>query len=132
MMKRNRLICLGLIYAIALNLFFTRVPAQNQPTPAVEQKKGLQFRLREGEGKNAKGESFQPPDTAKLSAAEAEAIFRRLPPLVEETSDKTAFSMRADSLPPPKTGKIIPVKFPADEQPAAPKTENSRALEVVS
>jgi uncharacterized protein YfaS (alpha-2-macroglobulin family) len=131
MMKQNRLLCLVLIYVIFLTSIIKIVPAQNKSSQTDEQKKGLQFRLREGEGKASKSESVETSPAVKLTEAEAEAIFRRLPPIEEETSDKTDFSLRASSLPPPKTGKIIPVKFPAEEQPIAAKIENSAGLEVV-
>jgi uncharacterized protein YfaS (alpha-2-macroglobulin family) len=131
MMKRNRLLCLILIYAFFSNFFIKIVPAQTEDSQTVEPKKGLQFHLAEGKGKAVKTEIPESPQVENLSEADAEAIFRRLPPIDEEISDKTDFSMRESSLPPPKTGKMIPVKFPADEQTPAPKTEASAVLEVV-
>jgi uncharacterized protein YfaS (alpha-2-macroglobulin family) len=132
MMKQNRLVCLVLIYAILLGSLIHTVPAQNEDSKAVkEEAKGLEFRLREGEGKTASGETPPVSQAVKLSDADADAIFRRLPPIDAETSDNTDFSMRGGSLPPPKTGKVIPVKFPSGDQQTAPLTENSAALEVV-
>lgn len=131
MMKRNRLLCLVLIYAIFPGFFTGIVPAQNQDSQTVEPKKGLQFRLREGEGKTPKSETVKNAQAEKLNESDAEAIFRRLPPIDEEISDKTDFVMRENSLPPPKTGKIIPVKFPADQQQPAPNVQNPASLEVM-
>ncbi len=131
MIKQNRLICLVVIYTILLT-FIRIAPAQENQTPeTVELKKGLLFRLREGEGKAVKAETSENPRSEKLSAAEAEAIFRRLPPMLEETGDKTDFALRANNLPPPKTGKIIPLKFPADER-QSPNVSNTAALEIMS
>jgi uncharacterized protein YfaS (alpha-2-macroglobulin family) len=129
-MKRNRLICLVLIYAIVGSSSIRLAPAQTSDSQKIEEKEGLQFRLREGGGKTSKNEALPPAPPVKLSAAENDAIFRRLPPINTDISDQTDFAQRPESLPPPKTGKVIPVKFPADTQPEAP-AENSAALEVV-
>ena len=131
MMKRNRLICLFLIYAIFPQFLVRTVSAQTTPTPPEEPKKGLQLRLREGVGKASKSETIEVVNAAKLSAAEADAILRRLPPMDVKSADKKDFAMREKSLPPPKTGKVIPVKFPADEQMPVPKPGNPVPLEVV-
>src|SRR5262245_3420493 len=123
-MKRNRLICLVLIYVVLLNSLAGIAPAQTEDSETVNAENGLQIRLSEGEGKAAKIETPQSAQAVKLDDAETEAILRRLPPMEAEDSGKMSFSMRADSLPPPKTGNIIPVKFPADERQIAPAAEN--------
>ena len=128
-MKRNRLLCLALIYSILLGSFVKLAPSQT-----VEEQKGLQIKLREAAPKIAKTESLQIVNAAKLSEAETDAIIRRLPPMETLSDDQTDFKMRPESLPPPKTGKTIAVKFPPEEpRPAPPnvavKTEN--ALEIV-
>ena len=46
-------------------------------------------------------------------------------------TEKTDFKLRADSLPPPKTGTIINTKFPADEATSVPQTTDSKQLEVL-
>lgn len=132
-MKQNRLICLVLLYAILLGSFIQPVPAQNEDSQEdkKEEAKGLHFRLREGEGKTSNSETVPISQAIKLSEADADAIFRRLPPIEAETSDNTDFSSRPNSLPPPKTGKVIPVKFPAEAQQNAPNIENSNVLEIV-
>ena len=127
-MKRNRLICLFLIYAVWTSFFVQTIPAQNTSQTF---KKGLQFRLREGAGKTSKNENLQTSTAVKLSANEAEAILRRLPLLETNNTDTKEFSTRPNSLPPPKTGKTIPIKFPSDEQQNAPNVENSATLEAI-
>jgi uncharacterized protein YfaS (alpha-2-macroglobulin family) len=133
MMKQNRFLCLVLIYSILLT-FVQTIPAQENRTPeTVETKKGLQFRLREGEGKSVQTGTRENPRAEKLTAEETEAIFRRLPPMPVETADKTEFALRESSLPPPKTGKVIPVKFSPGERPVPPPSAaTSAALEVMS
>jgi len=132
MMKQNRLICLVLIYAILQGFFIQTIPAQNEDSQNDKKEaKGLQFRLREGIGKTTTGEIPTASQAVKLNEAESAAILRRLPPIKAETGDNTDFSTRPDSLPPPKTGKVIPIKFPASEQQSAPQTENPAALEVL-
>ncbi len=92
---------------------------------------GLKFSLSEGvEG--AEGREVQPPaDTDPLSEAETSGLLKRLPDIKTEESDRTDFAKRAGSLPAPKTGTRIPVKFPADESRDAPDTADKRALEVL-
>ncbi len=103
----------------------TAVPNANPP----EEKKGLQFRVREGKPDAPKA-TPTPVSAEKLSQTEAESILKRLPemPLETETSD---FKLRENSLPAPKTGTIIETKFPAYESLSPPKTTESKALEVV-
>ncbi len=105
--------------------------AQTPDSKTVEEEKGLQFRLREGAAKTSEPMVSQTSEAVKISDADAEAILKRLPPIGAETDDQTDFAIRPNSLPAPKTGKTISIKFPAEEQPAAPPTENSAALEVV-
>ncbi|MCY7347067.1 MAG: hypothetical protein LH614_12700 [Pyrinomonadaceae bacterium] len=68
-----------------------------------------------------------------MSEREANAIFRRLSPMPTAEFNKSDFQIRADSPPPPKTGKVIPIKFPDNENRISPDggTENSSVLEVV-
>lgn len=81
------------------------VRAQTSEDSAV---KGLRFTLREAPRvtPDARERSSR---VANLPAADADAILKRLPPLVADSSDKTAFSIRQASLPPPKAGRPIPV-----------------------
>ncbi|MGI8641621.1 MAG: Ig-like domain-containing protein, partial [Pyrinomonadaceae bacterium] len=96
------------------------------------QTNGLQFRLSEGvEG--AETREVQPQGTADaLSEGDTSNLLKRIPPIKEQTDDKTDFAKRAGTLPPPKTGKQIPVKFPSDEQRGTPKVNtNGQTLEVI-
>ena len=92
---------------------------------------GLKFSLSEGiEG--AQDREVQPPaETDPLSDSETTGLLKRLPELKTEDADKTDFAKRIGSLPAPKTGKRIPVKFPADETLRVPDTNDKRALEVL-
>ncbi|MDQ2747326.1 MAG: Ig-like domain-containing protein, partial [Acidobacteriota bacterium] len=92
---------------------------------------GLQFRLSEGEAGAETREKPLPAQTDALSENETSNLLKRIPPIKEQLDDKTDFAKRIGSLPAPKTGKMIPVKFPSDEQrnPVNPNLSNS--LEVV-
>ncbi|MBA2494033.1 MAG: hypothetical protein H0V31_04980, partial [Acidobacteria bacterium] len=92
---------------------------------------GLQFHLSEG----AEGaENRQKTPSVKgdaLSDAETSNLLERIPPIKSATDDKSDFAKRAGSLPAPKTGKIVPVKFPADDRRETPKVNNNQILEVI-
>ncbi|CAN5415465.1 hypothetical protein BH20ACI1_BH20ACI1_06500 [soil metagenome] len=92
---------------------------------------GLQFRLSEGEEGAETREKSPIAETDPLSEGETSNLLKRIPPIKEQTADKTDFAKRAGSLPPPKTGKTINVKFPSDEQRGTPKVNNNQTLEVV-
>lgn len=92
---------------------------------------GLNFRLSEGSA-GAESHTVQPPANADpLTAQDSERILGRLPNIKTDSDDKTDFAKRAGTLPPPKTGNRIPVKFPADEQRGTPKVVPGTTLEVV-
>lgn len=138
-MKLKKLICLGLIYTFWLSLPAPLVRAQNQVSTAPQQdtsqpeQKGLQFRLREDVTQTEDREISPPAAIADLSEAETNAILRRLPSLPAETSETSDFKLRANSLPPPRTGKIISTKFPDDDSQSAPNINDisSGELEVI-
>lgn len=94
-----------------------------------KEKKGLQFRVREGKPDAPKA-TPTPVSAEKLNAADADSILKRLPEMPKET-EATDFKLRENSLLPPKTGTIINTKFPADESLPPPKTTEPKALEVV-
>ena len=141
-MRNKNLIALVLVYSILVNIFaplvygqdriLTNAP-QNNKNDSEAEKRGLQFRLREDESQTGQRESSNVTATQKLTEAESNSIFKRLPPLKISESDKADFSLRPDSLPPPKTGNIISAKFPADERETPPDIKNadSTTLEVV-
>ena len=92
---------------------------------------GLTFRLSEGE-EGAETREKQPPANADaLSENETSSLLKRLPKIKIDEDDKKDFAKRAGSLPPPKTGKKIPVKFPADEERGLPPQNLGDELEVV-
>ncbi len=92
---------------------------------------GLKFSLSEGvEGAETR-EKTPPADADKLSDGETSNLLQRIPKIKTEDNDKTDFAKRAGSLPAPKTGKKIPVKFPADETSDRPVVNNDNTLEVV-
>jgi uncharacterized protein YfaS (alpha-2-macroglobulin family) len=93
---------------------------------------GLKFRLSEGaEGAETREKQTLPP-TDPLSESDAAKLLKRLPEIKAQADDQTDFAKRAGSLPAPKTGKQIPVKFPSDEQRGTPKINvDNQKLEVI-
>jgi uncharacterized protein YfaS (alpha-2-macroglobulin family) len=101
-----------LIYTIWLSLFAPFVKAQTR---------GLQFNLREGAVGLTKKPENVPPNAANLSKAETDAILRRLPAMpTGENPLQKSFAIRSKTNPPPRTGNVIPIKFPADEKSVLP------------
>ncbi len=92
---------------------------------------GLTFRLSEGETGAETREKQTPAKNDALPENETSELLKRLPPIKEKSDDKTDFAKRLGTLPAPKTGKQIPVKFPSDEQRNAPNPNISNTLEVV-
>lgn len=140
-MKHKNLICLLLIYSIGLNLLTPFAAAQETQSAddAVhagtdrKEPKGLQFRLRAGAPQTEKPNGQNSGSAQSLSEPEANAILRRLPEMPAPATDKSNFSLRAGSLPAPKTGNLIKTGFPAAEPATARVTEtnSSAPLEVV-
>ncbi|MBK9216247.1 MAG: Ig-like domain-containing protein [Chloracidobacterium sp.] len=92
---------------------------------------GLKFRLSEGvEGAETR-EKQQLPSTDPLSQSDTGGLLKRVPDIKTDKDDKTEFAKRIGTLPAPKTGQKIPVKFPSDEMRAAPNVDNSGALQVI-
>src|SRR5690349_1465370 len=77
---------------------------------------GLTFRLSEGQEGAEKREKQPLAPTDPLSNSDASGLMKRLPAIKVEPDDTTDFAKRAGTLPPPKTGNMVPVKFPSDEQ----------------
>ena len=92
---------------------------------------GLQFRLSEGEAGAETREKQLPAKTDPLSENEMSSLLKRIPPIKEQTDDKTDFAKRLGTLPAPKTGKMIPVKFPAGDERGTPKINTGNTLEVI-
>lgn len=93
---------------------------------------GLKFRLSEGaEGAETREKQTLPP-TYPLSDAEAAKLLKRLPEVKAQADDQTDFAKRIGTLPAPKTGQQIPVKFPSDEQRGTPKINvDNQKLDVI-
>lgn len=92
---------------------------------------GLQFRLSEGVEGAEKREKQTLPGTDPLGAAERESILKRLPEIKSDPDDRKEFNKRLGSLPAPKTGNKIDVKFPAAEQIAPDPSRAKLPLEVL-
>ena len=93
---------------------------------------GLKFRLSEGVDGAEKREKQQLAATDPLTTGDANSLLKRIPEIKPEADDKTDFAKRIGSLPAPKTGNKIAVKFPSDEQRAALRVDPSKdALEVI-
>lgn len=93
---------------------------------------GLTFRLSEGV-QGSEDFSVQPPAAAEpISEGQSSALMKRLPAIKSDPSDQTEFAKRIGTLPAPKTGNRIPVKFPADSDRELPNVNGSKAaLEVI-
>ncbi len=93
---------------------------------------GLKFRLSEGvEGAETR-EKQQLPPTDPLSEADANGLLKRIPEIKPVSDDKTDFAKRIGTLPAPKTGNRINVKFPSGEQRTPPNVDPAKqALEVL-
>src|SRR5688572_1322611 len=96
-----------------------------------EQPAGLTFRLSEGAqtAETRVKQTLTPADP--ISGADADNILKRLPAIKSDPDDQTEFAKRVGSLPAPKTGKQVPIKFPSDEQRGTPKIDPGTSLEVV-
>lgn len=93
---------------------------------------GLQFRLSEGTEGADQREKTPPVKGDALSENEKGSLLKRLPQIKTDPDDQTDFAKRLGTLPAPKTGDKIPVKFPSDEQRNPPVNDTSKQkLEVV-
>jgi len=91
---------------------------------------GLSFSLSEGQ-EGAEKRIKQPiAQTDPLSEAQSGDLLKRLP-AIKADPDQTDFAKRLGTLPAPKTGDRIPVKFPSDEQRGTPKIDPGKTLEVI-
>lgn len=92
---------------------------------------GLKFRLSEGAEGAETREKQQLPSTDPLSQGDTSGLLKRVPAIKTDKDDKAEFAKRIGTLPAPKTGQKIPVKFPSDEMRAVPNVDNSGPLQVV-
>jgi uncharacterized protein YfaS (alpha-2-macroglobulin family) len=122
--------CFAVAVAPHPRLSAANTHALNQET-SDDEHDGLRFRLSEGADQpEARPATSSAPATA-LSAVETEAVLKRLPPIKSETSDETDFALRAQSLPPPRTGVTVMQPFPAASELAPPVSTSAGTLEVV-
>ncbi|MEQ1603617.1 MAG: alpha-2-macroglobulin family protein [Pyrinomonadaceae bacterium] len=93
---------------------------------------GLKFKLSEGvEGAETR-EKQQLPSTDPLAEKEKADLLKRIPEIKAQTDDQTDFAKRVGSLPAPKTGNKIPVKFPSDDGRGTPKIDTSgQTLQII-
>jgi alpha-2-macroglobulin len=113
-----------LIWAIYLAMFAPlalKIQAQKTSGRTIQRNmnelsQGLKFRLSEGVEGAEKREKQPPAKGAPLSESETGNLLKRLPEIKTDADDRKDFNKRAGTLPPPKTGQMIPVKFPAPEQ----------------
>ncbi|HUR99230.1 MAG TPA: MG2 domain-containing protein, partial [Pyrinomonadaceae bacterium] len=92
---------------------------------------GLTFSLSEGsDGAETRAtQQLQPADP--LSPDDAANLLKRLPEIKPEVNDQAEFAKRLGTLPAPKTGRQVPVKFPSDEGRGTPKINPGTSLEVI-
>lgn len=86
---------------------------------------GLKFRLSEGVEGAEKREKQPLASTDPLSEGDANNLLKRIPEIKPEKDDRSEFAKRIGTLPAPKTGNKIPVKFPSDEMRGTPKVDTS-------
>jgi len=92
---------------------------------------GLQFRLSEGEEGAENRIKPEPVKGDTLSDGDTSKLLNRLPNIKSDPDDKTEFAKRIGTLPAPKTGEKIPVKFPSDEERNPTVQQEKQALEVL-
>ncbi len=121
-MRLRALILLMLILWGAMQAFSDQ-EEDGMPTSAPNQ--GLSFQLSEGAPADGGADRVPPAQARPLSASEAEAVLKRLPPF-KVAGQTTEFALREKSQPAPRTGKTVEMPFPppqAPDRPAvAPKT----------
>ena len=83
---------------------------------------GLSFRLSEGIAGAESRETHEPASGEPLSAGESGKLVSRLPEIKSDKDDQAEFAKRLGTLPAPKVGKMLPVKFPSDSDLATPDT----------
>ncbi|MBX3243465.1 MAG: hypothetical protein KF685_03225 [Acidobacteria bacterium] len=94
---------------------------------------GLKFSLSEGSETQEAREVQQPAASEGLDPNNTGALLQRLPAIKSDPSDESEFAKRLGTLPAPKTGEKIPVKFPADGDltPPSQGRDTKGSLEVI-
>jgi alpha-2-macroglobulin len=134
-MLQKTLLASVLIYSIFLSLFAPFAASAQQFTLlSLNQTNntGLKFHLSNGE-KGAENRVVKPQvKTKSLSGKDTANLLNRIPSPNEESTDKLDFAKRAGSLPAPKAGKKIEVKFPAESQISPPNvSDTKKTLEII-
>jgi hypothetical protein len=105
-----------LLVAVNAQKIGGRTNTPNKPNMNVNLPEGLQFRLSEGAEGAEQREKQALAETNRLSEKDTTALLKRIPEIKPEQDDQADFKKREGTLPAPKTGKMVPVKFPATEQ----------------
>ncbi len=92
---------------------------------------GLVFSLREGSESGVPQAVQTPAPSDPLSDSETGRLLGRLPGITTAPDDRSEFAKRLGTLPAPKTGNMVPVKFPSDEGRGTPKIDPGTTLDVV-
>ncbi|MEK7857166.1 MAG: Ig-like domain-containing protein, partial [Acidobacteriota bacterium] len=93
---------------------------------------GLTFRLSEGSAGAETREKHAISAADPISRDAADKLLGRLPAIKSDPNDQTEFAKRLGTLPAPKTGNKLPVKFPSDSDRALPNaTGTKNSLEVI-
>src|SRR4030095_14040874 len=127
-----------LVFAIYWSMFLPFAKLADAQSVAIGRERrmkdipeGLTFHLSEGAKGAEKRVKNQLAPADPLTDAEAANLLKRLAGIKTAPDDQTEFAKRIGSLPAPKTGKQVPVKFPSDEQRGTPKVDPGNTLEVI-
>ena len=96
---------------------------------STESSEKLVIDLRSGSAATTTQTRTSATETTPLSDAQRDALLARLPEL--GGAKEEAFARRETSKPPPKTGDVVPVPFPADSASAAPEVDEAGPLRIV-
>ncbi|HXY40572.1 MAG TPA: hypothetical protein VEQ10_12935, partial [Vicinamibacteria bacterium] len=100
----------------------------SQPVESVSP--GLVFRISEGTQAGETPAAVPRPPAIALAPSDTQRVLDRLPPLAAEARQEP-FARREDSLPPPRTGRVIAQPFPPSDKMPAPAEASSGPLEVL-
>jgi alpha-2-macroglobulin len=108
----------GVAYQFLSSLFSTG----NEMEETDQEEEGLRFHLSQGAEQPETRQSNKTVAATILSAAETEAVLKRLPAIKAEATDEADFALRERSLPPPRTGRTIEQPFPAPGEMSKPES----------
>lgn len=104
---------------------------ENSMDEPIEPATGLTFRLSEGAEQPEKRESGNTAPAENLSEAQVASVLNRLPADTTGPTLQEDFRFRTGSMPPPRTGQTINVKFPQPETGPGPDPGSGGPLSVV-